>query len=230
MYCVNCGVKLADTEKKCPLCGTAVYHPDIPRPEARPLYPKNKMPEVKSGSKALCGAGIILFLIPMIVCLIADLQIDGKFEWADYVIGALMVAYTAICLPSWFSKPNPVIFVPCVFVAVALYLLYINLAVGGDWFLSFAFPVTGGLGLITCAVVTLMRYIKGGRLYIFGGAFMALGGLMLLVEYLMCLTFGMDFMGWSVYPLAVLVLFGGLLFYFAINTSAREMMERKLFF
>ena len=31
MYCVKCGVELADSEKKCPLCGTPVFHPDIPR-------------------------------------------------------------------------------------------------------------------------------------------------------------------------------------------------------
>ncbi len=75
-----------------------------------------------------------------------------------------------------------------------------------------------------------MKYINKGRLYIFGGAFMALGGFMLLMEYLMDLTFGIGFTGWSVYPLAVMVLFGRLLFYLAINTSAREMMERKFFF
>mgnify|MGYP001071229356 CR=1 FL=1 len=27
MYCVNCGVELADSETVCPLCGTRVFHP-----------------------------------------------------------------------------------------------------------------------------------------------------------------------------------------------------------
>ena len=39
MYCVKCGVELADTENKCPLCGTAVYHPDIQREAVQPNYP-----------------------------------------------------------------------------------------------------------------------------------------------------------------------------------------------
>ena len=39
MYCVKCGVELADTENKCPLCGTSVYHPDIVRDKAEPTYP-----------------------------------------------------------------------------------------------------------------------------------------------------------------------------------------------
>ena len=53
---------------------------------------------------------------------------------------------------------------------------------------------------------------------------------MLLMEFLLCVTFSLPFIGWSIYPLVVLVLFGGLLIYIAINSSAREMIERKLFF
>lgn len=59
---------------------------------------------------------------------------------------------------------------------------------------------------------------------------MALGAFMLLIEFLIGITFGLRFIGWSIYPLVVLILFGGLLIYFAINSAARETMERKLFF
>ena len=109
-------------------------------------------------------------------------------------------------------------------------MLYINFVTNGDWFLSFAFPITAGLGLISCAVITLLHYLRRGKLYIIGGAFLALGVFMLLIEWLMGITFGLRFIGWSIYPLVVLVLFGGLLIYFAINRAAREMIERKLFF
>ena len=39
MYCVNCGVELADSETVCPLCGTRVFHPDLSRPQADAPYP-----------------------------------------------------------------------------------------------------------------------------------------------------------------------------------------------
>lgn len=230
MYCINCGVKLADTEKKCPLCNTTVYHPDISQPIAQPLYPKDKLPKTASGTKALCGAFIIVFLIPLIICFISDLQLNGKLDWFGYVAGAMALAYTALVLPLWFRKPNPVIFVPCNFAAATLYLLYIDLASGGKWFLSFAFPLMGGLCVIITAAVTLLYYLRRGRLYIVGGMFIALGAFMLLVEFLLTLTFSAPFIGWSVYPLVALVALGILLIYFAINASAREMIERKLFF
>ena len=72
------------------------------------------------------------------------------------------MSYIIIVLHHWFRNPNPVIFVPCGFTAVGLYLLYINLTTGGDWYLSFAFPVTGCIGLIISAAVVLLRYLPGG--------------------------------------------------------------------
>ncbi len=188
------------------------------------------MPETHSGRKALSGALVILFLIPLIATLLSDMHADGKADWFGYVAGGLAVSYVILALPLWFQKPNPVIFVSCDFAVVALYLLYINMTLGADWFLSFAFPLIGGLCLITVAVITLVRYLKKGKLYIFGGACILMGGYLFLIEYLLRVTFGTDFIGWSIYPMATLVLFGCLLIYLAINRAAREVFERKLFF
>jgi hypothetical protein len=230
MYRAKCGVKLADTEKKCPLCDTVAYHPDFERPSAEPLYPENKIPPNTSGRKALCGAVIFLFMIPLIACFLADLFFGGGLNWVGYVAGALAVVYVTVALPAWFEHPNPVIFLPCDFVAVGLYLLYICLVTGGNWFLNFALPITAGAAVIFCAAVTLLYYLRRGKLYILGGSFIALGGYILLLEWLLGVAFGVRFMGWSLYSLTVLVLLGGLMIYLAINRSARELIKRKLFF
>ena len=230
MYCIKCGVKLADTENKCPLCGTTVYHPDIDRQTATPLYPKDKMPNSPSRSKVLCGAIIILFLFPAIVCFLADFQINHAINWSGYVFGALVISYVTFALPMWFKKPNPVIFTPCTFAAIILYLWYINFATGSNWFWSFALPISSALCLIVCALVTLLHYLRRGKLYVIGGFVMLLGALIMLIEVLLDLTFSLNFIGWSFYPLAVLFLVGALLIYLAINRSARAAFERKLFF
>ena len=230
MYCIHCGVQLADTEKSCPLCGTVVYHPDLPQPQVRPLYPKGRYPKTQANSKALNGIYIFLFFIPMLLCFFSDLLTDHSLDWFGFVAGGLLVGYIALALPLWFRKPNPVIFVPCNFVTVALYMLYINLATGGAWFLPFAFPLAGALCLIVSSAVTLLYYIKKGQLFVWGGAVIAMGALMLLVEGLTVWNFGLPFIGWSVYPLVTLSLFGGILIYLAINKNAREALHRKLFF
>ena len=230
MYCINCGVELSATEVKCPLCNTKVYHPDIDFDFAEPLYPKNKFPKAKSARKALSGGLIIVFIIPMILGMFSDYMVNKSLRWSLIMAGALILTYICIALPLWFKKPNFVIFLPCDFAAIILFLHYINYAVGGNWFWSFALPVTLGFGLVICALVTLLRYIKRGKLYILGGISTALGGMLFLVEVLLGFTFDIAFIGWSIYPMAVLVLAGGLLIYLAINRTAREAVARKLFF
>lgn len=230
MYCVNCGVKLADTEKKCPLCQTVAFHPDIVRQPAEPLYPLERQTDPQVSTKVAQIIITTAYLMALLISFICDLQLMGRITWSGYVIGALLLSYVMIFLPSWFRRPNPVVFVPCDFAAVGLYLLYINLASGGRWFLSFAFPVTGFMALLVTAVVVLMRYIRRGRLYIFGGALALLGAFMPLMEFLLCITFSdLKFLGWSSYPLVALVLLGGMLIFLAICRPARQIMQRKFF-
>lgn len=230
MYCIQCGVKLADTEKVCPLCGTVPFHPDIQRADVPPLYPQNRYPAVTHISRlGIMTIVSALFLLPMLVTLLIDLRIAGAVTWSGFVAGALALAYLCFGLPSWFKKPNPVIFVPIAFVGAGGYLLYINQATGGDWFLSFAFPTVGAFGIIVTAVVTLVRYVHRGYLYIFGGAILATAAFIPLLEFLLNRTFSLPTVAWSVYPFSALVLLGGLLLFFAICRPARESMERKFF-
>lgn len=230
MYCVNCGVKLADTEKCCPLCQTAVFHPDIVRKEVPPLYPEEFGPNPQVNSLVAQFIVAVAYLLAISVSLVCDLQLGGGLTWSGYVIGGLLLSYVVVMLPLWFSKPNPVVLVPCDFAAAGLYLLYINLATGGRWFLSFAFPVTGFVCLVVTAVVVLRRYIRRGRLYVFGGAIAALGGFMPLMEFLLSITFPtIGFIGWCYYPMIALLLIGGLLIFLAIYRPARQAMARKFF-
>lgn len=229
MYCVNCGVKLADTEEKCPLCSTVPGETPAKREVERALYPDNRYPEVSVKRGAVNGAILILFLIPLLVTFLVDLQTDGGLDWFWFAAGGIVLAYLVAGLPLWFKKPNPIIFVPCDFCALGLYLLLLDLLTGGGWYFSFALPVTLCIGVIVTAVVVLLRCLRGGRLYILGGALLALGAATVLIELLLSAAFGLGFAGWSVYPLAVLGLLGGLLIFLAINGAAREKMERRFF-
>ncbi len=231
MYCIKCGVKLADTEAVCPLCGTVVYHPDLPRTPADPIYPKGRYPQKHVRSFALQIVLTGLVLLPIITVLLCDLQLNSAITWSGYVVGALVFGYVAAVLPSWFRKPNPVIFVPCGFAAGIAYIGYIAFATQGNWFFSFALPIAGAVCLIVSAVVTLLRYVRRGVYYILGGAMLAVGGLMPLMEWLINLTFEYErFIGWSFYPLAALAILGGLLIVLGIVRPAREAMKRKFFF
>ena len=203
MYCVNCGVELADSETVCPLCGTRVFHPDLPRKQAPSPYPADPhgKPEEVNRSGILFVM-TMLALLPAVICLLCDWRINGGIVWSGYAAGAIGLLYVLIVLPMWFSHPNPVVFVPVDFAAIGLYLLYIDLVTKGGWFLSFAFP-----------------------------ALLLSGGLAVLIEFLINVTFGIHkALLWSIYPLAAGVILGGMLLVIAICKPLRKSLHRKFFF
>ena len=200
MYCVKCGVELADSQRVCPLCGTRVFHPDIPRTPADPPYPPDERihPEEVNRS-GVCFILTALALLPAVICVLCDWRINGGILWSGYASGGILLLYVLTVLPLWFKRPNPVIFVPVDFAAIILYLLYIDLA-------------------------------TGGYLYIFGGALIAAGGLAMLLEFLLNLTFGVhQTFFWSFYPLAAGVLLGVMLIIIAVCPPLRRSLHRKFF-
>lgn len=230
MYCIKCGVRLADTERKCPLCGTRVYHPDLKQPDATPLYPESTGEPKSINRWSIMLIVTILYLLPISICLVCDLSISGTIDWSGYVIGSLLIFYTAFLMPCWFDHPNPVIFTPATFGVTTLFLLFISWKTGGGWFLTFGLPVTVAFGLLITTVITLTRYIRRGRLYIFGGFTIGLGAFCVLLEFLLHITFDLPGLGtWSLYPLITLTLLGLAMIATAIFRPLREALEKKFF-
>ena len=168
--------------------------------------------------------------IALLTSMYIDYQINKAVTWSGFVTGGIVVAYVLLVLPFWFKRVNPLIYVPGLTATVALFLLYINHVTQGSWFWGFALPVTVYVGTgLTIQVYLLMRR-RDKVLTILGCGFIAVGFLMLLMEYWIIQVFDrVKFVGWSVYPLISLSLFGAMLVFLAVNRRAREKMERKFF-
>lgn len=231
MYCINCGVELADSEKVCPLCGTRVYHPDFVNKSAEPNYPVGKNEEVKVNYRGVMFIVTLTFAAVFAQLLICEFSFPSTNSWVGLAIGGVLLFYIIVCLPLWFKKPNPAIFVPCDYAAIIIYVLYICLTLHGHWFLSFAFPVIGANAIIVITVVVLIHYLRRGYLYIFGGALIAHGAFMVLLEFLIGVTFLNDpSLRWSYFPLAACSIIGLGLIVIAICKPLRESLKKKLFF
>ncbi len=229
MYCIKCGIELSAGQTVCPVCQTRVYHPDLPN-EGQPTYPKKEFVSEEFNRRGLLFVITMLWLLPTFLPTIFELLWHESIAWSGYVLGAFVLTYVCFVLPWWFKRPNPVIFVPSGFAAALVYLLYIDLQESGDWFLKFAFPTGAALALIVCAVVALCRYLSRGRLYVFGGALIALGAWTILIEFLIRVAFSVRFsVMWSLFSGITLALLGIMLIVIAIVRPLRDSLY-KIFF
>ncbi len=225
MYCVKCGVELADSLEKCPLCGTRVYYPEHRREELT-------FPEFTFSREQISGRGLYFiitfsFAIAAIISLICNLNVNGEFSWSYYVIGALSLTYSFFILPCWFRRPSPAIFIPVDFALTAAFLLGISLMTGGEWFWSFALPIIGFAAFLLTSFAVLVYYLRRGYLYIWGGELIALGLFMPVLEMLLHLNFKIhETLVWSYYPMATLVLVGIMLIIIAIVKPFRESLKK----
>ncbi len=229
MYCVKCGAHLSDGQTVCPICETRVYHPDIKNDE-KPTYPNVAFKSEEFNPRGVLFVVTIVLFITMLIPMLFEIMAHHSVDWSGYVAGGIALFYVIFVLPFWFRNANPVIFVPCDFAAITLFLLYVNFQVEGHWFLTFAMPITLSLGMIVTAAVAVLKYVRKGKLYVFGGALIALGAWTMLIELLIYVTFGIrSIVVWSSCSFATLFLFGMMLIIIAIVKPLKESL-RKIFF
>lgn len=228
MYCVKCGVKLQDGVKACPLCQTPVWNPDG-------LLPEGKYPETMPKNPADTNLPSAIFFtiicaVSIIVILVVCFNIHGNLAWGGYPILAILLFYIIFILPNWFKKPNPVIFTPIDFFAIAVFLAYVNYKANGDWFLTFALPIVVLTAIDLVTVITLAKYVKRGGLFIAGGAVIFLGIASVIVEFFASITFNTRMFTWSLYSLSVFVGFGIFLIIAGIYKPLKQYLKRHFFF
>ena len=234
MYCVKCGVELSDGEKKCPLCSTAVHYPDdmcaqVKSEDSRP-FPDSEPMHEEFNRQGVLFILTFIFAIPLFLTLVCDMSLTGEITWSGYAASAIAFIYLVVVLPIWFQRPNPVIFVAADYIGAGAMLYYINYMTEGQWFLTFAMPVIIIAGVGMTSVIALMKYLRRGYLYIIGGALMASGAFMMIMEYFINITFGLrDYFIWSFYPLVVLGLLGIMLIIIAMCPTLLDSLKKKFF-
>ena len=89
-YCVNCGVKLKNSEKKCPLCNTKVINPNKDNSEYEPVY-SNKVENFKRiNYKYLSKIVILILMITSFLILLLDYASSGTITWSLYVVSSIV--------------------------------------------------------------------------------------------------------------------------------------------
>jgi hypothetical protein len=231
-YCVNCGVELANSEKKCPLCQTKVYNPNEPikkdiKTPYPPFHPHNTQKVSKS---SIINILTILFLLPVALCIICDLSINRTILWSGYVICSFALLYIFIVPPIASKKVNPVVALCFDGAALLAFLFFIEQVTGGSWFIPFAMPVTVYFSAAVALITFFALYTKMPGLIITSIVFILIGAFCVFVEVLINTAFhARDHLAWSLYPFVTFCILGGAMIYIYFNKPLREKLERKFF-
>lgn len=234
-YCVKCGVELAATEKTCPLCNTRVILPEEMQKEERvteiiPIFPyRNDKNTPHPNKKHFLELITLIFFLPIPVLLLCDINISDGIVWSGYAVGGIVLLYVYLVFPFLPKRANGILSVGADWLATLFYLLYVNYAVGGSWFMPFALPLVSFMMFFVMVIVLFRRYTKITNLSLTGISLLFTGMFCLVTEFLINYVFKVhETLYWSFYPALSLAMCAIVVFYIDRNATLKEKLIRKL--
>lgn len=232
-YCVNCGVELAESEKRCPLCQVEVVNPKAPwvEPRERP-YPHHIDPIMRKVDRRYFASLIALLLvIPCVITMLLDILANHGLSWSAYPIGAVALIYVFVLLPLYFKKYYTVRFLSADCAATLLYLFFIERMNNGHWFLAYGLPVTVSASVCMIALALVFTRTRASVLVRGGAILIAVGLFVVSIElFIELATHGAIRLNWSFYPLVPCVILGVVAFILDHRENFKERIRRRLFY
>ncbi|MGL5259107.1 MAG: DUF6320 domain-containing protein [Lachnospiraceae bacterium] len=143
-YCVNCGVKLEDSIKSCPLCNTPVLNPmhEIDQKPTRPF--PSKSGQVEHVKRKDLGILVSVVLIATgFSCGLLNLLVFTASSWSLLIIGACILLWVLLIPAVIYTKMPVYIYLIFDGFAILLYLFLISIVTPTDqWFFELAIPIT----------------------------------------------------------------------------------------
>ena len=238
-YCVHCGVRLGESEKRCPLCGTPVIDPlgesAAPVPRAYPV--RGPEQELKRSKRFFLSLFALILVSPSALCLMIDLLAGGRPSWSIYPASALFLLYIAIAVPiilPWERRPSVSLllsFGVC-FLTLSLFLFLVERrSASGQWFFPIALPAIAFFTILCALIALLYRRDRLNKLTLLAALFMAVAVECLLIEQLCSLALeGKTLLVWSPFAAGPCVFISLVLFFINGNHSVREEVRRRVHF
>ncbi|MDD3416648.1 MAG: DUF6320 domain-containing protein [Lachnospiraceae bacterium] len=230
-YCVNCGVKLDRTAKRCPLCNTPIVNPkEIIDPAFPTPFPKGKgqVEQVRHSDLAILIS--VVLGSTAIACGLINILVSAHYPWSLYVIGACVtlwvfftpaIIYTRI--PSYVS-----VLLDGFVLAVYCYLVSIPHP-GNGWFFQLAIPIISAITFLVILFVFLTRNISTSILSIAIYFFSEISVFCLVLDILIKGTvYGELSIGWSIIVLICCVCIDIILITIIKRTRLREEVRRRM--
>ena len=233
-YCVHCGVKLGDGEKKCPLCNTQVFDPSAPAPSSSArLYPvRTPDQELKRSKHFFLALMAVMLLCPAALCLVLDLLLGNGLTWSKYAASALILLFVSCSVTLLVPRYRIYCSIGTVFICLSGYLWIVQALSKSDaWFFPIVLPSLALAALLTAAMAALYRGQKLNKLTLLAASLAAAAAECVFVELLCSLYYGYSpLFSWSPFVLAPCLFISFAFFFINGNRAIREEVRRRVHF
>lgn len=227
-YCVNCGVKLAKSEKKCPLCHTIVYNPNVKEIEYEEAY-SSKVETFNKVDKKYLSKLISLSLTMIgLISILCNLIISKEISWSIYVMSVILY----ICSYLIFLV-NKNVYISLVLQLVCLEILLFVIAYlnhGLHWYLYLLMPFI----MILFGYILLCTYLIKKRKHNFLKRISFCFGFTALT--LIIIESGIDLycdnvikLTWSLYADLPILIISVIAFVLSFNKKMLDQIKRRIF-
>ncbi len=154
-YCVNCGVELDESAKKCALCSTEVINPNKKQQTEESPAPFSSQVHIPESVKTRFVASVVsvILFIPSVVCFFINLIFSSTGFWSFYVMSTSFLLWLVFVFPFFTKKRKPYLMWAADTLGVIVYV-YFFFVMGNDsvnWYENAALPII----LIVSAVVLI---------------------------------------------------------------------------
>lgn len=230
-YCVNCGVELERSLKKCPLCGVNVINPA--QREAcgeADIFPETH-DELKKADRSFWISFIsVLVAVPIATCVLVDLLYSKRLTWSLFVIAGLLILWTVCVSPFFFKKFGwfKIITADMAGILAGLFIIEL-LSPGRAWLLGIALPIILYCYIAWLLIISLAKRKVLRGLGIPSACAVAVAGLMLLIETVLDLSAqGSLDLVWSLFIIAPCLSVAVLLLLLEKNKRFKHELAKRL--
>ena len=225
-YCVNCGVKLKNSEKVCPLCNIEVINPK--KEEYKPVY-SGTIEEYKHiNNKYVCKLITVILLVMSLITMFCDLLISKKITWSIYVL--VSIIYLDSKLSFFLFKRKSISLIIELFASEILMFVIAYLNNGLHWFLYLVCPFIFIVWLYIILCIFVFSNKKYDLLKRFSVSFAFISILLLTIEACIDLfKYERIVFNWSIYAVLPITIISTIIFLISYNKKLIDEIKQRIF-
>ena len=227
-YCVNCGVKLKQSEKVCPLCNTKVIKPNNLKDKFTPAYSQVVEKHKGINKKYLCKLITVVLICAAIITVLCDLIFTGNITWSIYVIASILFLDSKLSFILFKNKFIPLI-IDLFATEILIYVIaYLNNGLHWFYYLVCPFIFIIWFYIVLCAFVLSKK--EYNLLRRFSVAFSFISVILLTIE--MCVDmfkYEKILINWSIYAVLPITIIGLILFIISYNRKLIDEIKQRIF-